>query len=201
LFDALDILNRGDIEFARLKGSWAGAMGQVQFMPSSYLKFAEDFDGDGRRDIWATPADIFASIANYLNGHGWMARETWGREVTVSPEVRRRIDNEVERRQGTCRATRNMTVALPAATWKALGVRTATGEPLPEDAPDSALVSGDARAFLVNHNYDALIDYNCSHAYAISVALLADSIAGIGPPTAPAKTRKPAAARKHTKHR
>jgi membrane-bound lytic murein transglycosylase B len=202
LFDALDILNRGDIEFARLKGSWAGAMGQVQFMPSSYLKFAEDFDGDGRRDIWATPADIFASIANYLNGHGWVARETWGREVTVSPQVRRRIDDEVERRQGTCRATRNMTVALPAATWKALGVRTATGEPLPENAPDSALVSGDARAFLVNHNYDALIDYNCSHAYAISVALLADSIAGLEPPPRPRKARKPATTtRKRPKRR
>jgi membrane-bound lytic murein transglycosylase B len=196
LFDALDILNRGDIEFARLKGSWAGAMGQVQFMPSSYLKFAEDFDGDGRRDIWGTPADIFASIANYINGHGWTAGETWGREVTVSDQVRRRIDDEVARRQGTCRATRTMTVALPAATWKTLGVRTAAGGPLPENAPDSALVAGDTRAFLVSHNYDALIDYNCSHAYAISVALLADSIAGLEPSTRPRKARKPATTHK-----
>ena len=201
LFDALDILNRGDIEFARLKGSWAGAMGQVQFMPSSYLKFAEDFDGDGRRDIWGTPADIFASIANYLNGHGWTAGETWGREVTVSAPVRRRIDDEVEKRQGTCRATRSMTVALPAATWKTLGVRTATGEPLPENAPAGALVSGDTRAFLVNHNYDALIDYNCSHAYAISVALLADSIVGAEPQPRPRKARKPSTPRKRTKRR
>jgi membrane-bound lytic murein transglycosylase B len=201
LFDARDILNRGDIEFERLKGSWAGAMGQVQFMPSSYLKFAEDFDGDGRRDIWATPADIFASIANYLKGHGWVGSETWGREVTVSPQVRRRIDDEVPRREGTCRATRNMTIALPAATWKTLGVRTATGEPLPENAPDSALVAGDTRTFLVNHNYDALIDYNCSHAYAISVALLADSIAGLEPPPQPRKVRKPATARKRPKRR
>ena len=140
------------------RSGFVARWGQVQFMPSSYLKFAEDFDGDARRDIWGTPADIFASIANYLKGHGWTAGETWGHEVTVSPEVRRRIDDEVERRQGTCRATRNMTVALPAATWKTLGVRTAAGEPLPEKAPDSALVSGDTRAFLVNHNYDALID-------------------------------------------
>ena len=68
LFDALEILNRGDIDCRRMRGSWAGAMGQAQFMPSSYLKFAEDFDGDGRRDIWSTPADVFASIANYLKG-------------------------------------------------------------------------------------------------------------------------------------
>ena len=69
LFNALEILNRGDIDLPRLRGSWAGAMGQVQFMPSSYLKFAEDFDGDGLRDIWSTPSDVFASIANYLQGH------------------------------------------------------------------------------------------------------------------------------------
>jgi membrane-bound lytic murein transglycosylase B len=73
LFNALEIVNRGDIDLPRLRGSWAGAMGQVQFMPSSYLKFAEDFDGDGHRDIWSTSADVFASIANYLHGHGWTA--------------------------------------------------------------------------------------------------------------------------------
>jgi membrane-bound lytic murein transglycosylase B len=166
-------------------------MGQVQFMPSSYLKFAEDFDGDGRRDIWATPADIFASIANYMNGHGWMDGETWGREVAVTPEARQRIGDEVERRQGTCRATRNMTVALPAATWQQLGVRTATGAALPAKMPEAALVSGDTRAFLVYHNYDALLEYNCSHAYAISVALLADRIVATDPLPQPRKARKP----------
>src|SRR5580765_4515843 len=71
LFDALEILNRGDIDFASMKGSWAGAMGQPQFMPSSYLQFAQDFDGDGHKDIWSNPGDVFASIANYLKGHGW----------------------------------------------------------------------------------------------------------------------------------
>jgi peptidoglycan lytic transglycosylase B len=189
LFDALDILNRGDIELPRLKGSWAGAMGQVQFMPSSYLKFAEDFDGDGRRDIWATPSDIFASIANYLKGHGWVDGDTWGREVAVSPEARKRITNEVDSRNGTCRATRDMTVALPAATWQALGVRTAAGDSLPAALPDAALVTGPARAYLVNRNYDALLEYNCSHAYAISVGLLADRIAGAEPSLQPAKAK------------
>src|SRR6266851_614800 len=71
LFHALEILQRGDIDLAHLKGSWAGAMGQPQFMPSSYLDYAEDFDGDGKKDIWSTPADVFASIAHYLKGHGW----------------------------------------------------------------------------------------------------------------------------------
>ena len=164
-------------------------MGQVQFMPSSYLKFAEDFDGDGRRDIWATPSDIFASIANYMKGHGWIDGDTWGREVAVSPEARKRITNEVDSRNGTCRATRDMTVALPAATWQALGVRTAAGDSLPAALPDAALVTGPARAFLVNRNYDALLEYNCSHAYAISVGLLADRIAGAEPAAAPAKAK------------
>jgi membrane-bound lytic murein transglycosylase B len=178
LFDALAILNRGDIEPERLKGSWAGAMGQVQFMPSSYLKFAEDFDGDGRRDIWGTPADIFASIANYMKGHGWVDGESWGHEVSATPEVRQRISSEVEQRAGTCRATRDMTAALPVATWQALGVRTTAGESLAPETPDGALVTGAQRAFLVNHNYDALLEYNCSHAYAIGVSLLSDRIAG-----------------------
>ena len=79
LLDALRILDSGDIDLARLRGSWAGAMGQPQFMPSSYLRYAEDFDGDGRRDIWSTPGDVFASIANYLKQHGWTAGDTWGR--------------------------------------------------------------------------------------------------------------------------
>ena len=99
LFNALEILNRGDIDLSRLRGSWAGAMGQVQFMPSSYLKFAEDFDGDGRRDIWSTPSDVFASIANYLQGHDWTADQTWGREVRLTPDAARRIAQR-------CRAAR-----------------------------------------------------------------------------------------------
>jgi membrane-bound lytic murein transglycosylase B len=197
LLDALDILNRGDIEPARLKGSWAGAMGQVQFMPSSYLKYAEDFDGDGRRDIWATPSDIFASIANYVKGHGWVSGDGWGAEVAVSSDTRRRISDEVESRAGTCRATREMTVSLPVATWQALGVRAADGDSLPAALADSALVSGTTRAFLVHHNYDSLLEYNCSHAYAISVGLLADRLAG-AEPAHPAKANS-AKSSKHKK--
>ncbi len=200
LFDALEILNRGDIEFARLRGSWAGAMGQVQFMPSSYLKFAEDFDGDGRRDIWATPADIFASIANYLKGHGWTEGETWGQEVRMSREVRRRIVNEVEPRNGTCQATRDMTTVLPVARWEEFGVRTPKGQALPADTPDAALVLGQSRSFLVYRNYDALIEYNCAHSYAISVSLLSDHLASPAPPpSAPASASRRAKPKRATR--
>src|SRR4051812_18036328 len=176
LFDALEILNRGDIDLPRLKGSWAGAMGQVQFMPSSYLRFAEDFDGDGKRDIWSTPGDVFASIANYLKGHGWAADQGWGREVKVSPEALRQIARDVAPRSGTCQATRNMTVPLTMSRWAELGVRTLNGRALPKGEATASLVSGTARHFLVTANYDAILDYNCAHSYAITVALLGDGI-------------------------
>ena len=182
LFDALEILNLGDIDLAHMKGSWAGAMGQVQFMPSSYLQYAEDYDGDGHRDIWSTPADVIASIANYLSGRGWKGGETWGREVRVSPDVARAVTNTVERRNGTCRATRDMTVALPSRRWQALGVRLVNGTPLPASMPDASLVSGSKQHFLVYSNYDALLEYNCAHSYAISVGLLADRIVATGAP-------------------
>jgi membrane-bound lytic murein transglycosylase B len=187
LFKALEILNRGDIEFSSMRGSWAGAMGQVQFMPSSYLQYAEDFDGDGRRDIWSTPADVFASIANYLKGHGWKADESWGREVKVTPEAARRIASDVARRDGSCRAARDMTVAMPPERWAALGVRLSGGKPLPKSGPEGSLVSGTTRHFLVYSNYNTLLEYNCSHSYAISVALLAEAVAR---PAAPAQPKK-----------
>jgi membrane-bound lytic murein transglycosylase B len=196
LFDALEILNRGDIDLAHLRGSWAGAMGQVQFMPSSYLKYAEDFDGDGRRDIWSTPGDIFASIANYLKGRGWTADQGWGREVKVTPDVARRIRSDVAPRSGSCQATRNMTVALPIARWAELGVRLLNGKALPASDVPASLVAGSTRHFLVNPNYDAILEYNCSHSYAITVALLGDAIASTGkvaaqPRPTPAARAKP----------
>jgi membrane-bound lytic murein transglycosylase B len=195
LFDALEILNRGDIDLARLKGSWAGAMGQTQFMPSSYLKFAEDFDGDGKRDIWSTPADVFASIANYLKGHGWSADGGWGREVKVRPEAARLIARDVAPRNGTCQATRNMSVALPLSRWEQLGVRLPNGKALPKTDTPASLVSGTTRHFLVDANYDALLEYNCAHSYAITVALLGDAIASNKPSVAQ-KAPKP----KHKHH-
>jgi membrane-bound lytic murein transglycosylase B len=191
LFKALEILNRGDIEPAQMRGSWAGAMGQVQFMPSSYLDYAEDFDGDGHKDIWSTPGDVFASIANYLKGHGWETGHTWGREVTLSKEAARTINSDVARRAGTCQATRDMTVALPVTRWQALGVRLPNGAPLPKTDADAALVSGAERNFLVYKNYDALLDYNCAHSYALSVGLLADAIGSKTWKAAPPPKPKP----------
>src|SRR6266850_672087 len=193
LFKALEILNRGDIELARMRGSWAGAMGQAQFMPSSYLQFAEDYNGDGRRDIWSTSGDVFASIANYLKGRGWNAGETWGREVKITPEVARTVADAVERRSGTCQATRNMTVALPVKRWRALGVRSMNGKALPETLPDAALVSGTKQHYLVFPSYDAILDYNCSHSYAITVGLLGDRLATAAPTrhSSPKKSSSP----------
>ena len=191
LFNALEILNRGDIDLPHLKGSWAGAMGQTQFMPSSYLKFAEDFDGDGRRDIWSTHADVFASIANYLKGHGWAADQNWGREVRVRPEAAQRIARDVAPRNGTCQATRNMSVALPMSRWEELGVRLPGGKALPKDGGPASLVSGTERHFLVDANYDAILDYNCAHSYAITVALLGDAIASNKIPAASKPSKAP----------
>jgi membrane-bound lytic murein transglycosylase B len=188
LFNALEILNRGDIAVEQMKGSWAGAMGQPQFMPSSYLKFAEDFDGDGRRDIWGTPADVFASIANYLKGHGWTADRTWGREVRVSRELAAQIAGTIARREGSCRAARDMTVPLPLGEWQRLGVRTLGGGALPKADMSASLVAGSKRYFLVYPNYDALLDYNCAHPYALSVALLGDRLAA-APAAATAKPK------------
>jgi membrane-bound lytic murein transglycosylase B len=197
LFDALDVLNRGDIEFAQMKGSWAGAMGQPQFMPSSYKKYAEDFDDDGRKDIWTSLPDVFASIANYLKGRGWHEDETWGREVTATPEAARRIAAEVGRREGRCQALRDMTVARPLKDWEKLGVRLPGGKALPAADIDASLVSGSTRRFLVYRNYDALLEYNCANAYALGVALLAERIASTAPlppekRTAPRKKVAPA---------
>jgi membrane-bound lytic murein transglycosylase B len=176
LFEALRILDRGDIDFDAMKGSWAGAMGQPQFMPSSYLKYAEDFDQDGRRDIWASPADVFASIANYLQAHGWIASQTWGREVKVTKDTAERIKKSASPRTTGCDASHQMTEPLPLAEWEKLGVRLPGNKPLPKaDMTASLLVAG-SRRFLVYANYDTVLAYNCAHAYALSVGLLADRI-------------------------
>jgi membrane-bound lytic murein transglycosylase B len=177
LFHALQIVDQGVIAAGDLKGSWAGAMGQPQFMPSSYLKHAVDFDGDQRADIWSSQADVFGSMANYLKNAGWTAGERWGREVKVSRAVMDRIERAVEMRGGSCRAIRELTVAQPLAAWKKLGVVLASGAPLPNASFDASLVRGQNRHFLVYRNFDALLDYNCSNSYALAIALLSDRIA------------------------
>ncbi len=176
IFHALAILDQGHIGLDDMKGSWAGAMGQPQFMPSSYLKHAVDFDGDGRADIWTSQADVFASIANYLVNAGWTTGERWGREVRVTRDVLDRIGREVPMRQRGCQAIQQMTVARPLDEWRRLGVTLAGGADLPSADMSASLVRGTRRHFLVYRNYESILDYNCSNSYAVSVGLLADRI-------------------------
>jgi len=194
LFGALKILDSGDVQPAALKGSWAGALGQPQFMPSSFLLYAQDFDGDGRRDIWKSTPDVFASIGNYLASKGWARGETWGREVRVPETTLAAVAQTAPFRTDGCLGRRQMTVPMPLADWTKLGVRTRTGGPLPNADISASLVSGDKRHFLVYPNYQALLDYNCVNAYALSVGLLADA-AGTGSP-APASSKSPTKTRK-----
>jgi membrane-bound lytic murein transglycosylase B len=176
LIDALKILDHGYIELERMQGSWAGAMGQPQFMPSSYLAHAQDWDGDGRRDIWHTLPDVFASIANYVQAYGWTTGEAWGREVRLPKGGPLPLIQKVGVRESGCRAAREMTVPLPLAKWQALGVRNATGGALPKVDRNASLLNAGSRSYLVYRNYDALLGYNCAHAYALAVALLSDRI-------------------------
>jgi membrane-bound lytic murein transglycosylase B len=175
LFSALEIVNRGDIELERLRGSWAGALGQPQFMPSTYLEFAQDFDGDGRRDIWASRADVFASVAHYLKEHGWSDTLTWGREVKLSKAARAKVAALPRRPEG-CRAERALTKPIPLKEWSRLGVRTTAGTALPAGAIDASMVTDGARYFLVYKNYEALLAYNCATSYAISIGMLSDRL-------------------------
>ena len=175
LLQALVMIDRG-VAPGDMKGSWAGAMGQPQFMPSSFLRHAVDLDGNGRIDIWTSIPDVFGSMAHYLQNAGWMPGERWGREVQITAATLAKVDRDVPMREGGCRAVRAMTIARPLKEWKALGVRLPGGHPLPTAAIDASLVRGQKRFFLVYRNYDALLDYNCSSSYAVAVGLLSDRI-------------------------
>lgn len=176
LYDAMTIVANGYIDAPSMTGSWAGAMGQPQFMPSSYLRYAVDYDGDGRRDIWRSSTDALASIANYLKGFGWNDEETWGREVKVTRSVREKIADAVPVRSEGCFAMRDMTERVPLSEWRRLGVTLKNGQPLPRATIPAALVETEDRAFLVYRNYDAILGYNCAHHYALSIALLSDRL-------------------------
>ena len=135
LFSALEILNRGDADISDLKGSWAGALGQPQFMPSSYLEYAQDFDGDGRRDIWTSEPDVFASIAYYMQRHGWTKGEAWGREIKIPAAIKAKA-LAIPRRDTGCRAERLMTAPQPLKDWARFGLRSiAAGRCPPPQLP------------------------------------------------------------------
>lgn len=165
LLSALEIAHRGYADVGTMQGSWAGAMGQNQFMPSTYLGYAVDFDGDGRKDIWNSLPDVFASMANYLSRAGWDARYIWGREVIAPPEIS-------EKRVG-------LDQRAPLTTWRQRGVRLPDGGGLPEaEIPASLLrLDDDERAsFLVYGNFRALMAWNRSTYFGVSVGLLSDSL-------------------------
>jgi membrane-bound lytic murein transglycosylase B len=165
LMHALRILDEGNVEVENMLGSWAGAMGQSQFMPSSYERNAVDYDGDGRRDIWASLPDVFASIANYLAKAGWNDRRTWGREVGLPATIVDGVDGLEVRR------------SLPA--WHELGVRRADGTPLPVVALDASLLRTDdgvGPAYLVYDNFRVLMAWNRSTYFGLTVGQLADLI-------------------------
>ncbi|WP_439154042.1 lytic murein transglycosylase [Yoonia sp.] len=170
LVAALGILQNGDVAPRNLTGSWAGAMGHTQFIPTSYQAYAVDFTGDGRRDIWADdPSDALASTAAYLRRYGWQQGQPWGVEVRLPPG----FDFEQ-----TGRAVKRS----PAA-WTRQGVRGVDGQPVPNYGEASLITPTGAGgpAFLVFRNFDVIGRYNNAEAYIIGVGHLADRIRGMGP--------------------
>ncbi|MGE0668964.1 MAG: lytic transglycosylase domain-containing protein [Sphingomonadales bacterium] len=179
LFAALEILNNDYITPAELKASWAGAMGQPQFMPTSYLQYAADFDGDGHRDIWTNRGDIFASIANYLKSYAWKGDRHWGYEVSLPEGFPAKLAAVGSYDQKGCRAMNQHSKALPVSEWQALGVRDRDGNDLPQTEEAATLVEPDGetgRAYLTFGNYRAILRYNCANFYAIAVGRLADLV-------------------------
>lgn len=167
LLAALQGAQRGDIPFDA-RSSWAGAMGQVQFMPTTYRDYAVDFDGDGRRDLWNSLPDAFASAANYLARSGWDRRHTWGREVRLPP--------------GFDYASARPDNRQPLSYWQAVGVRRIDGRDLPQVNIDGTIVlPGGARgapALMTYGNFDMIKVWNRSTLYAIAVGHLADRLNG-----------------------
>jgi membrane-bound lytic murein transglycosylase B len=166
LLNALRIVAQGHVAAQELRGSWAGAMGQSQFMPSTYLAYAVDFDGDGKADIWSSRADVFASAANYLSKVGWRGDETWGREVRLPSGFDRALvdHNKVQK---------------PLTEWQAMGVRRLDGGDLPpRDLAASVIQPGgaDGPSFLIYNNYRVLLRWNRSLYFATAVGFLADRI-------------------------
>ena len=169
LIAAMKIVQDGDVSAQGLRGSWAGAMGHTQFIPTSYLTWAVDIDGDGRRDVWSSPPDALASAANLLADNGWQTRKTWGYEVRLPPG----FDYKLVEKEG-----------ITLRQWSKLGVKRAAGTPFPR--PDDKAIlklpgGADGPAFLMLRNFYVLKRYNNADKYALAVGHLADRLAGFGP--------------------
>ncbi|MFT5082452.1 MAG: membrane-bound lytic murein transglycosylase B [Lentisphaeria bacterium] len=169
LMAALTLIDEGSVTSDLLKGSWAGAMGHVQFMPSTYLRYAVDYDGDGKRDLWGSLPDAMASAANLLAALDWNKGERWGREVSLPKDF------------AYLEAGLNNRRTLGA--WRKLGVRNADGSALPQADMEAALLipaGHKGPAFLVYHNFDVIMGWNKSEFYAIAIGYMANRIAGMG---------------------
>mgnify|MGYP001384200111 CR=1 FL=1 len=166
---ALTILDQGHISVNKMKGSWAGAMGQCQFMPSSFLNFAKDGNGDGKKDIWNNKQDVFASAANYLSESGWNDDYTWGRQVTIPKGLSKQLSGRQKEK------------AKLLQEWDKLGVRTIYQQHLPKlDKDINAWLimpdDEDGRAYLIYNNYQVLMKWNRSYYFGLAVSHLADEL-------------------------
>ncbi|HFE38399.1 MAG TPA: lytic murein transglycosylase, partial [Gammaproteobacteria bacterium] len=167
LINALKIIDAGHVEPKNMTASWAGAMGQTQFMPSTFLSYATDFNGDGKINIWHDVADALASGANYLSSIGWNHKRTWGREVLLPKNMDKSLIS--------------LKVKKKIAQWQQLGVRRVSGEDLPRVAIDASIIQMDdkiGRAYMVYDNYRAIMDWNRSMNFATAVGILSDKIGG-----------------------
>ncbi len=166
LIKAMKIVDQGHISAAEMKGSWAGAMGQNQFMPSSFFAYAVDADGDGKADIWNDKLDVFASTANYLAKSGWSDGQRWGRRVLLPKSFPANL--------ATPKIKKNISV------WKAMGVKDLSGAPLPDENFSASIVAPDGvggESYIVYGNYQTIMLWNRSTYFATSVGLIADAIA------------------------
>lgn len=169
LMEALRIVDEGAVAPERMEGSWAGAMGHVQFMPSVFNRYAVDYDGDGKRDLWHSLPDALASAAHFLKQLGWDGDYRWGREVLLPEEFDYRLAG--------------LKQARPLAEWRKEGVRQVDGRPLPREDIEAALLvpaGYQGPAFLVYDNFHVIMGWNQSEYYALAVGHLADRIAGAG---------------------
>ncbi|MBL4899207.1 MAG: lytic murein transglycosylase [Colwellia sp.] len=179
LWAALTILKQGHIDSADMNGSWAGAMGQNQFMPTSFLAYAVDGDGDGKKDIWQNQVDIFSSMANYLQKEGWNDELTWGRQVKLplNFDTTLAIPKNTGSRKNWLKAWNKTEKTL--AQWQAIGIRRTDGTNLPNVDIKAALVFPDGdkgRAYLAYDNYKSLMHWNLSYYFVSSVGHLSDRI-------------------------
>lgn len=179
LWASLTILEQGHIEFDKFVGSWAGAMGQSQFIPTSFLAYAADGDGDGKKDIWNNKADVFASIANYLASEGWEYGRTWGRQVKLPTGFDMSLIM-AKGSKGRSEWLQNWANAeKPLAYWNRVGLTRMDGRPLPMVDIDAVLITPDdekGRVYLAYDNYKSLMHWNRSYYFVTSVGYLADRI-------------------------